>query len=245
MRSGYAHEQGVLHRDIKPANLLIDEHRRRGLGRRTSAWPRCDRSRRAEPRRATSIGTLRYLAPESGSAAFPTTRSDVYSLGLTLYELAALRPAHESPDRAELIRKIAEGRPPRLRDRAPALPLALESVILKAIEPEPARRYASAGAMAGDLSRFLAGRPVLARKAAPPERLARWVGRNRAVAALAGTSIALALLAAVFIALFLLAPPRPSPPPRHPGDFDGPPPRRWFPFGPRPGPPPLPPPPRE
>ena len=205
----HAHERGVLHRDIKPANLLLDAEGVAwvadfGLAK---AMSHDDLSRTGD-----LIGTLRYMAPERFQGDCDA-RGDVYSLGLTLYELTTLRPAHDVPDRAELIRKVAEAEPTRPRGLDPSIPIDLETVVLKAIEPDPKRRYASAGELAEDLGRFADGRPVLARRAAPPERLARWVDRNRALAALAALSIVLALFAGFFFRLWLLRPPRP------PGDF--------------------------
>ena len=226
---GHAHEQGVLHRDIKPANLLIDA---RGVVWVTDfglakAMGQDDLSRTGD-----LIGTLRYMAPERFHGE-SDGRSDIYSLGLTLYELATLRPAHEATERAELLKKIAEAEPTRPRELNPAIPRDLETVILKAIAPDPAHRYASAAALAEDLARFVEGRSILARRASTPERLTRWIARNPAMAALAGISIVLAIVAAIFVGLFLNAPP--ARPPWRPGDpLDGPPPR---PGDPRPGPP--------
>ena len=220
----HAHERGVLHRDIKPANLLLDAEgvvwvADFGLAK---AMSHDDLSRTGD-----LVGTLRYMAPERFKGDCDA-RSDVYSLGLTLYELMTLRPAHDVADRAEMIRKIAEARPRRPRELDPSIPLDLETVALKAIEPDPRRRYASAGELAADLGRFVDGLPVLARRASAPERLARWVARNRALAALAFLSFALALFAGYFFRLWWFRPP--GPPGRfRPGMFapefpEGPPP---------------------
>jgi serine/threonine protein kinase len=231
----HAHEQGILHRDIKPANLLIDA---RGVAwvadfGLAKAMSHDDLSRTGD-----LVGTLRYMAPERFRGE-SDARSDVYSLGLTLYDAIALRPAHDVPDRAELIRKIAEARPTRPGELDPSIPLDLETVVLKAIEPDPKRRYASAGELAEDLARFVEGRPVLARRASPPERLARWALRNRALATLAFLSITLALFGGYFFRLWWYAPPRRpgnfppgafgpgfpgGPPPPPPGFDEGPPP---------------------
>jgi eukaryotic-like serine/threonine-protein kinase len=211
----HAHEAGVLHRDIKPANLLLDADgvvwvADFGLAK---AMNHDDLSRTGD-----LVGTLRYMAPERFKGLCDA-RSDIYSLGLTLYELMTLRPAHDVPDRAELIRKIAEAEPTRPRDLDPSIPLDLETLVLKAIDPDPKRRYASAGELAEDLARFVDGFPVLARRPAPLERLVRWIDRNRMLAGLAFLSIVLALFSAYFFRLFLMAPPRPGEfrPPR-PGD---------------------------
>ena len=232
----HAHERGILHRDVKPANLLLDAQGVAwvadfGLAKAAS---HDDLSRSGD-----LVGTLRYMAPERFRGE-SDARGDVYSLGLSLYELATLRPAHDVPDRAELIRKVAEALPARPRAIDPSIPVDLETVILKAIEPEPRQRYASAGALAEDLGRFLEGRPVLARRASLAEHLARWAARNQALACLAAFTIALALFAGYFFRLWLLAPPSPPGPPRpdirtRPGKIPPP----WFPPPPRPGPPPF------
>jgi eukaryotic-like serine/threonine-protein kinase len=226
----HAHEAGILHRDIKPANLILDTEgvvwvADFGLAK---AMSHDDLSRTGD-----LVGTLRYMAPERFKGQCDA-RSDVYSLGLTLYELMTLRPAFDVPDRAELIRKIAEAAPARPRELDPSIPLDLETVVLKALDPDPGRRYASAGELAEDLSRFVDGRPVMARRAAPPERLVRWIGRNRALATLAFTSIVLGVFFLFFFGLFLLAPPHP------PRGFPPPPPRKDRPPPPRPGWPPPP-----
>ena len=132
------------------------------------------------------LGTIRYMAPERFRGQCDA-RSDVYALGLTLYELLALKPAYGSADRLELIERIRREEPesPRAIDRR--LPRDLETIVVKAMAKEPRRRYQSADEMAEDLQRFVAGEPVLARRISTAERLGRWVGRNRMVAGLVAT----------------------------------------------------------
>ena len=189
----YAHAQGTLHRDIKPANLLIDSH---GV-----VWVADFGLAKAAEQDLVShpgdiVGTLRYMAPERFSGE-SDARSDVYSLGLTLYELAALRPAYDESDRSRLIRKVTDGELTRPRKLNPGIPRDLETIVLKAVARDPAHRYQSAGELAADLQCFLEDRPILARRAGPAERLWRWSRRNRATAALAGTALGLLVLVAV------------------------------------------------
>ena len=113
-------------------------------------------------------------------------RADVYSLGLTLYELLALRPAFDSPDRVALSEQIKSVEPPRPRSIDPRIPRDLETIVLKAIEKEPGDRYASAEAMAEDLRRFLDDEPILARRVGAHERYLRWARRNPVIAVLGG-----------------------------------------------------------
>jgi WD40 repeat protein len=123
----------------------------------------------------------------------------VYSLGLTLYELLALRPAFLESDRGRLLRKVAAEEPPALRRSDRAVPRDLETIILKASAKEPAQRYVSAQAMARDLDRYLDGEPVEARRSTALGRLARWCARNPGLAGLGG-AVLLLLVAVAAIA---------------------------------------------
>ncbi len=189
----YAHAQGVVHRDIKPSNLLLDPG--------GSVWVADFGLAKADdaPNLTESgdiLGTLRYMPPEAfeGKAGAP---GDVYSLGLTLYELIALRPAFDEPDRARLIRAVTEGSPPRLRRLNPEVPRDLETIVHKAIERDPSHRYASPSALAGDLRRFLDDRPIAARRVGELEKFWRWCRRNPLPAGLAAAFVAALALGAV------------------------------------------------
>lgn len=253
----YSHGQGILHRDIKPANLLLDASGTLWLADFGLAKLADDLSL---TRTGELPGTLRYLAPECLHDE-ADARSDLYSLGLTLYELAVGCPAFAELNRARLLRQIESARVVAPRQLVPTLPRDLETIILKAMAYDRSARYATASALAEDLRRFLDDRPILARRATPAERLARAIRANPVVAALAGTSVVLALLAAFFMRFYLWPPPPPPPgsgipwPPPRPEGF-GPPDRPWGkrpprhlpgPPGPMPGrmapPPPTPPPP--
>ncbi len=186
----HAHGQGILHRDIKPSNLLLD--------REGNVWVTDFGLAKASggddlTHTGDIIGTVRYMAPErfqgSGDA-----RADIYALGLTLYEMLALRPAFDENDRASLVRQVTQEDPPQLRKLNRRVPADLETIIHKAIARDPGRRYESARAMSDDLQRFLDGRPILARRVSPTERLYRWTRRNPALAASLG-SITILLVA--------------------------------------------------
>jgi serine/threonine protein kinase/WD40 repeat protein len=189
----YAHRQGIFHRDVKPSNLLLDA--------RGTVWVTDFGLAKAEGAQELTmpgdvVGTLRYMAPERFKGR-SDGRGDVYSLGMTLYELLTLRPAFEAPDRAGLMEKILHAEPPRPRKLDPLVPRDLETVVLKAIAREAGERYASADAMGEDLRRFLADRPILARRSRLPERAWRWCRRNLALASLMGSVVLLLTVIAV------------------------------------------------
>lgn len=190
----YAHAHHTLHRDVKPANLLLDSQ---GVVWITDFGLAKAMEQDNVTQTGAVVGTLRYMAPEQ-LAGQTDPRSDVYSLGLTLYELLTLRPAFEDTDRSSLIRMITHGEPVRPRRINTAIPRDLETIVLKATAHAPADRYRSAGDLASDLRNFLEDRPISARRASAIERLWRWARRNRLVAALtASTFVLLVLFAAV------------------------------------------------
>src|SRR5262249_53492706 len=131
------------------------------------------------------LGTLRYMAPEQ-LAGTADARSDVYGIGITLYELATLRPAFDDPVRARLIDQVRQQEPAPPRRVEPRVPRDRETIIRKATAKEPGRRYATAAALADDLRCFLADRPIRARRASWLEHGWRWGRRNKLVAGLGG-----------------------------------------------------------
>ncbi len=188
----YAHAHGVLHRDIKPANLLID-------GQQTVWITDFGVARPDDEEELTHsgdvVGTLRYMAPEQLNGS-PEPRSDIYALGLTLYELVALRPAFDETHRSRLLRQVMDGEVAPLSRVRPGVPRDLETIIATAIAREPQQRYATAGELADDLRRFLDDQPIRARRIGALERCWRWCRRHRAVAALSGLALVLLVLAA-------------------------------------------------
>jgi len=195
----HAHAQGIWHRDIKPSNLLLDGDGKIhitdfGLAK---AGENPDLTETGD-----LAGTLRYLAPER-LEGWSGPWSDVYSLGLSLYELLVLRPAFESPLRSRLIQSIARESPRRPRSINRAIPRDLDTVVRRAIEKEPGHRYPTAAALADDLERFLSGRPILGRPVSPWRRAWAWSRRNptSAGALAAGTLVLVASVGSIFFSL--------------------------------------------
>jgi serine/threonine-protein kinase len=177
----YAHGQGVLHRDIKPSNLLLDVQGAVWVTDFGLAKAMADTDGLTQE--GDVLGTLRYMAPERFRGQ-SDARSDLYALGLTLYELLTLRPAFDQEDRDRLIHQVTTDVPPRPRALNPEIPRDLETIILKATEHDPARRYQDAEELADELERFLADRPIKARPVGALERAWKWSQRKPAIAGL-------------------------------------------------------------
>ena len=188
----YAHKQGIVHRDIKPSNLLLDLH---GIVWVTDFGLAKTDDQQNLTTTGDILGTLRYMPPEAleGKA---DARSDIYALGLTLYELLAFRPAFDERERNKLIRQVTED-PPRLDRLNRALPRDLVTIVHKAIERDPSHRYQAPAELAADLQRFLDDEPIHARRASNSEKLWRWCRRNKLVAGLAAVVVLLLVSAAV------------------------------------------------
>ncbi len=172
----HAHQMGIVHRDIKPSNLMIDSHGH--LWVTDFGLARID-SNSNLTRTGELIGTLRYMSPEQAvGAKVVDERSDIYSLGLTLYELATLQPAFAELDNKRLLDAVIHREPQAPRLVAPRMPRDLETILLKAIAKNAPDRYASASQLADDLRRFLQKEPIQARRVSPIRRVIRWVERK-------------------------------------------------------------------
>jgi tetratricopeptide (TPR) repeat protein len=201
----HAHAHGIVHRDIKPANLLVDE--RGQLWITDFGLARVDGSVGIS-RTGELLGTIRYMSPEQTRAHgwIVDHRTDIYSLGVTLYELATRRPVFSGSERLELIRQISDHDPVPPRKLDPRIPAELETIILKSIEKNPADRYASAAEVGGDLQNFLSCRPLTARPATAWERAMKWARRHQHAVWTAGlATLATTIVLAVSTGLVGLA----------------------------------------
>lgn len=191
-----AHQHGVIHRDIKPGNLILDRNQNTWL----TDFGLAKLNESDLTRTGDVFGTLRYLAPERllGSASPP---SDQYSLGMTLYELAALQPVWEKGDRFSVLERIRQHEPKPLCSMAPRLPRDLGTIISKAMSKNVTDRYATTSELSDDLRRYLDGRPIRARRLGVVEQLVRWGKRNPALAV--SVSLILVLLTTGLVAAFV------------------------------------------
>jgi tetratricopeptide (TPR) repeat protein/predicted Ser/Thr protein kinase len=193
-----AHEAGILHRDLKPQNILVDAKTDRamiadfGLAKLLEQSPELTRA-------GDIMGTPAYMSPEQAyDSAKVTIRSDIYSLGATLYHTLAARPPFQAATSLETLQQLHKEEPTRPSLVNPAIDPDLETICLTCLHKEPGRRYATAAALAEDLRRYLAGLPILARPISWPERVTRWCGRNPLLAGAVG-------LAGLFFCIALVA----------------------------------------
>jgi serine/threonine protein kinase/tetratricopeptide (TPR) repeat protein len=188
----HAHDEGVVHRDIKPANLLVDAKGKLWI---TDFGVAHCRASAELTMTGDIVGTLRYMSPEQalGKRLLVDHRTDIYSLGVTLYELLTLEPAFAGNDRAEVLRQIASEEPKTPRRINKAIPAELETIGLKALGKSPEERYATAQELADDLRRFLEDKPIRARRPTLVRRLVKWGRRHRPLVA-AGGALLLAMV---------------------------------------------------
>jgi serine/threonine protein kinase/tetratricopeptide (TPR) repeat protein len=174
----YAHGQGILHRDLKPGNILLDGRGEPlvsdfGLAKWLNASKDLTKS-------LTTFGTPGYIAPEQaeGTTADLTPAADVYSLGAILFDLLTGRPPFLGSNALSVIRQASETAAPKLRSLSHSHDRDLETICARCLERDPKARYQSAGDLATDLTRWLDGRPIVARPVSVPTRLGRWSRRN-------------------------------------------------------------------
>jgi serine/threonine protein kinase len=193
----------VVHRDIKPSNLMVNAEGHLWITDFGLAQIQADAGITIT---GDILGTLRYMSPEQaqGNRRGQDHRSDIYSLGVTLYELLALKPPFASHDRHALLHEIADGTPPPLRQLNRSIPRDLETIVLKALATDPPARYATAQQMADDLKRFVAHEPIRARRPTLADRMTKWSRRHRPAV---GSALAFLVLAAIGLAAstFLIA----------------------------------------
>lgn len=199
-----AHQFGVIHRDVKPSNVMID--------RNGKVWitdfglARCQ-TEATLTKTGDVVGTMRYMSPEQarGDSAIVDGRTDVYSLGATLYEMLCLQPAFDGGDAPAVLRHIDERNAPLLRSIRSDVPADLETVVAKAMAKSRDGRYDTAADLASDLRRVLAGEPTQARPPTLFDRVTHWAARHRAIVtataglvlvALLGLSISIAMITA-------------------------------------------------
>jgi serine/threonine protein kinase len=181
----YAHQQGIVHRDMKPSNLLLSPAGRLSINdfglARILEQPGMTMT-------GEFVGTPAYMSPEQISAGRAPVdhRTDVYSLGATLYELLTLQPPFTGQRRDQVLAGILHKEPEAPRKINARVPVDLETICLKALEKDPDRRYQTASAMADDLRRYVNRFAILARRAGPVQRLGKWVRRRPGVAVTLG-----------------------------------------------------------
>ncbi len=191
----HAHSLGIVHRDIKPANLMIDGHGALWITDFGLARTAADAGLTMT---GDVLGTLRYMSPEQALAkhGLMDHRTDIYSLGVTLYELLAGRPAVEGKDREEILNAITLEEAPAMRKLEASIPRDLETIVLKAIGKEPGERYAAAQDLADDLRSWLEDKPIQAQRPSAAQRVVKWSRRHKVL-----VQAAFAVLAVISVAL--------------------------------------------
>lgn len=189
----HAHQHGVIHRDVKPSNLILDKQKRLwltdfGLARRLDDV--------TLSMTGAILGTPRYMSPEQATATTKRVdhRTDLFSLGATLYELLTGQPAFSGDSPHQVIQHILTGEPKPIRDFVKSVPRDLETIVMKCLAKEPFDRYAAAADLASDLRAFLDGRPIRARRASLVELATRWIKSQQRSFQLAAAAVAITLV---------------------------------------------------
>jgi serine/threonine protein kinase len=195
---GHAHECGIIHRDVKPGNLMVDERSHLWITDFGLAYCQADAGL---TRTGSILGTPRYMSPEqtSGRRELLDHRTDVYSLGATLYELLTLEPAFAAKDQREVLRQVQQDEPLRPRRRNKAIPAELETIVLKTMEKNPNDRFKTALELAEDLRRFLADKPIRAKPPTLLQRLRKLGRRHQTTVRVAGGLLLFSLIALAFV----------------------------------------------
>ncbi|MCU0684391.1 MAG: protein kinase [Polyangiaceae bacterium] len=196
-----AHRQGVIHRDLKPANIMLGRTADGRWGATVMDFGLAYEVHRGHALTEIGqvMGTLAYMAPEQarGEVRSIDRRSDIYALGVTLYELLTGQVPFRAPTGPALLQQVFNDEPKPLRVHVPQLPVDLETITLKCLSKEPDRRYATARELGDDLGRYLEGEPIVGRRPGAAERARRWVQKRRALVAVSTISLALILVFAV------------------------------------------------
>ncbi len=196
----YAHVQGVVHRDVKPGNVLVDAAGRPhvmdfGLAKQVEQ----EGSGPVLTLSGDLLGTPRYMSPEQTRGAGGVgPASDQFSLGVVLYELLTRRPPFDGTSMRDLLNAIAEREPSRPTEVNPKIHRDIETICLKALEKDPACRYASLADMAADIGAYLAGEPIAARPISAMSQLLRRTARHKAVVGLSTAGVLLGIVAVVY-----------------------------------------------
>jgi len=190
----FAHARGIVHRDLKPANILLTA----GGEPKISDFGLVKRLEddAGQTQSGSILGTPSYMAPEQAEGRIKEIgpRADVYGLGAVLYELLTGRPPFRAASILDTLQQVRTQEPIPPSQFQPKVPRDLETICLKCLQKDPAKRYLTAVGLGEDLRRYEAGEPILARPVGPAERLWRWCRRNRRVAALSG-AVALLVVA--------------------------------------------------
>ncbi|MBI1825405.1 MAG: protein kinase [Planctomycetes bacterium] len=194
----YAHSQGVIHRDIKPANLILSSDGRIMIADFGLAKTEDEESVTIS---GAFLGTLRYVSPEQSMAKRGNVdnRTDIYSLGATMYELLCFQPAFPGVDQKAILGAILSRDPTSPRKINPAVPPELETICLKSMEKSPDARYLTARDLADDLRRYANDLPIVAKRPSIVVRAAKFVRRHRA----AVTAVTAVVLVAAAVGITL------------------------------------------